>query len=89
MTPVGLVPGTFTGTGDGIDGVMEAIADHGRHVRSEAGRGQARRRIESTIRRAVTARLAENVHATPIPADVVDSVVERLTDPWSVAHSMS
>ncbi len=77
------------GTGEGIDGVMEAIAEHSRHVDSEAGRDQARRRIETTIRRAVTARLAASVGATPIPADVIDSVEARITDPWSVASSMT
>jgi LAO/AO transport system kinase len=77
------------GTGSGIETMGEQIDEHRRHLASGAGGVRRRRQIETTIRRAVTARLAADIHSRPIPADVIDAVIARNTDPWSVARSMA
>ncbi len=75
-------------TGDGIDRLLSAVEDHRTHLASGAGIERRRHRIQLTIRRAMTARIAAEMHSRPIPPESVDRVVARSIDPWTVAREL-
>lgn len=75
-------------TGEGVDELGAEIEEHRAALASGRGVDRRRRRLEITVRRAVAARLAAEVHAMPIPPEVIDRVLAREVDPWSVARSL-
>lgn len=75
-------------TGEGVDGVLAAIDDHRIHLSGTAGSLRRRRQLELTIRRAITARLAAEIHSRPIPEEIVSRVIDRATDPWTAAREL-
>lgn len=75
-------------TGEGLDGVLAAIDGHRLHLSGAAGSPRRRRQLELTIRRAIAARLAAEIHSRPIPDEIVSRVIARETDPWTAAREL-
>jgi LAO/AO transport system kinase len=74
--------------GSGIEELWDAIGAHGSHLDGDAGDAERRDRAALSIRRALIARLAEEVARREVPADLVDSVISREIDPWQAARRL-
>ena len=74
-----------TGVGD----LWESVTDHAAYL-ATGGRGDAQRRrqIEDLVRRAARSELIDRIERQPVPADLLDRVIDGSIDPWAAAREL-
>ena len=73
----------------GIGDLWSAVARHTEYL-STGGRGAARKRrqIEDLVRRAARSELIDRIERQPVPAELLDRVIDGSIDPWAAAREL-
>ena len=80
---------TSSTDGSGFDVLWDAVGEHRQWLATDA-RGRDRRRAQMSllIQRAGMAELAARVGLLEVPAELIDTVLNRSVDPWTAARQL-
>lgn len=78
---------TCARTGEGVDRLRAAIEEHRKDLGGLLGEDRASR-LETILRRAMSAAISAKTVGAPLPADEVGLVTARQVDPWTVARRL-